>query len=205
MQTLFHSAKRFWSYLDCCKGCVRDWFVVRAHTTHAKVWLMAISFSESSFFPIPAEVLLLPILFSGATRWIYYATLTTLFSVFGGAFGYFIGAFFFEIFGDFIITTYHLEAQMQYVAELYNDNAFWAIFTAAFTPIPYKVFTLSAGFFSVNFIVFMVASLIGRGSRFFIVSYIAKRYGERLGDIMFKYFNVVSLIILVAVLFFILL
>ena len=77
---------------------------------------------------------------------------------------------------------------------LFSENAFWAIFLAAFTPIPYKLFTISAGFFGIYFLTFIVASILGRASRFFIVAYLVKRFGKKIGDVVFKYFNLFSLL-----------
>lgn len=202
LTTLLSYPKRLWHVLERCKHGVRDWFVARAQTAHTRAWLIGISFSEASFFLVPPEALLLPILFADGRRWIYFATITTISSVLGGIFGYAIGFFLFDVIGGIIIETYHLQAQMDHVATLYQDNAFWAIFTAAFTPIPYKVFTLSAGFFSVNLAVFIIASIIGRGTRFFIVSFIAYKYGTTLGALIFKYFNVISLVVVVSLLLF---
>lgn len=182
------------SYLHNLKVRGGEWFKERAHGTHAKGWLLALSFSESSFFVIPADVLLVAILMAGATRWVYYATITTAASVAGGIFGYAIGFLFFDTVGIQIIELYGLAEGMSKVGLLYNDNAFWVIFTAAFTPIPYKIFVLSAGFFKVNFISFIVASIIGRGLRYFLIAYIVKIFGGKMTKILFRYFNIITLI-----------
>lgn len=178
-----------------------DWFQSRAHGTHAKAWLALLSFSESSFFVVPPDVLLIAILMAGASRWVYYASLTTIMSVVGAVFGYMIGFFFFDTFGIQIIEFYNLSNEMKEVQLLYNSNTFWVIFTAAFTPIPYKIFVLSAGFFKINFIIFLLASILGRGLRYFIVAYITKAFGLMATRLFFRYFNIITM---VAVLFFIL-
>ena len=174
----------------------RDWFMRRAHGPHAKAWLIFFSFGEASFFPIPPDILLIAILLAGASRWFQYALITTVTSALGGAFGYFVGIFFFGVAGKFIISFYGLEEEMFRVAQLFEDNAFLTIFTAAFTPVPYKVFTIAAGFFKIDFWVFLLASIVGRGMRFFAIGYAVKLYGKTLGRFIYKYFNILSIIII---------
>ncbi|MDQ5957831.1 MAG: hypothetical protein QG665_157 [Patescibacteria group bacterium] len=173
---------------------IRRWSVVHADEKSTSWWLGLLSFTESSFFPIPPDVMLVAIL-TASRRWAYYALVTTLGSVLGGMAGYFIGHFFFDLVGTKIIALYQLQDEMQKVGELYEANAFWAIFTAAFTPIPYKVFTISAGFFKIDFLTFVVASVIGRGLRFFIVAYLMKIFGQAMGEVIYKYFNIFSLLV----------
>jgi membrane protein YqaA with SNARE-associated domain len=97
----------------------------------------------------------------------------------GSFLGYFIGFFLFASVGEFIVNTYNLQDSMVKVGEFYNNNAFWSLIIAAFTPLPYKVFTLAAGVFQVNLIIFAIASIIGRGSRYMFVSYIAHIGGNK--------------------------
>jgi len=188
--------KTFFEYINTLKTSSRNWFTRRAHGRNAQRWLALLSFSEASFFPFPPDLLLIPILLASASRWVYYAFLTTLFSVLGGVAGYFIGAFFFEMIGTPVILFYGLEMEMIRVGEFFETNAFFAIFAAAFTPIPYKVFTLGAGFFSINFLVFIFASILGRGMRFFAISYAVSLFGDKIGNFVFKYFNILSLIVI---------
>ena len=175
--------------LQKTKEQIEDWITNRAHSRSAKIWLFIFSFTESSFFIIPPDVFLLAILINNGTRWVYYASLTTIASVFGGLLGYLIGFAFFDLIGQFIINTYHLQSQMIVVSEMFSNNAFWTIFISAFTPIPFKVFTISAGFFKINLGVFIIASTIGRGMRFFVVGYIVKLFGKQMARNVFKYFN----------------
>lgn len=170
------------------------WFKARAHGPHAKAWLFALSFSEASFFVIPPDVLLIAILMVGASRWIEYAILTTVASVAGGILGYFIGLFFFETIGVRIVEFYHLAEELKEVQLLFNNNAFSVIFVAAFTPIPYKIFVLTAGFLKINFLAFVIASFVGRGLRYFIVAYITKVFGGEITRIFMRYFNSITLI-----------
>ena len=154
-----------------------EWFSARAHTRHAQAWLFVLSFTESCCFIVPPEVLLIPMLMADSARWMWYALFTSFASMLGAVFGYLIAYLFFDALGAKIIAFYHLTEEFQRVAELFAHNAFWVMFTAAFTPIPFKVFVLAAGFFKINFLVFIIASLLGRTLRYTLISYIAHRFG----------------------------
>lgn len=177
------------------KTKLRDRMVKHIEGPHSGQWLFLISFAESSFFPIPPDLLLMPIVARLRSRWWYYATLTTIASVLGGMFGYLIGALFFNFVGTLLIKTYHLESELEHVSLLFQQNAFWAIFTAAFTPIPYKIFTIAGGLFKLNFLIFVIASILGRGMRFLAVAYLMKIFGASIGKLAFKYFNLLTLIV----------
>jgi membrane protein YqaA with SNARE-associated domain len=170
---------------------------------NAKWWLFAISFSESSFFPIPPDFYLMPVVARNRGKWLYFALITTISSVLGGLFGYLIGAVFFETVGKWLISLYHLEKEIETVSLFFNQNAFLSIFTAAFTPIPYKVFTISAGLFKLNIFIFTIASILGRGMRFFAVAYIMKLFGEKISNVVIKYFNIATAIFASIVILFI--
>jgi len=184
---------------------MRNWFVRRADSVHMKTWLALLSFAEATFFPIPPDVLLIPIVAARAHRWMYFALFTTITSVLGGIAGYVIGAFIFEFIGVPIIAFYGLEEGMKTVGKLFADNAFLAIFISAFSPIPYKVFTLSAGFFTISLPIFVVASLLGRALRFFAVAFLAKKFGLLLGRFIFTYFNALSLAVIALIVLLVLL
>lgn len=180
---------------------MREWFLHHAKNRYADAWLFALSFAESSFFPIPPDPFLIALLIADSSHWFRHAFSVTIASVAGGILGYGIGAFFFETVGVKIVAAYSLEKEMEYVRTLFVENAFWSIFLAGFTPIPYKLFTISAGFFKINLVVFVIASLIGRGSRFFIVAFLMKRFGEKIGAIVFRYFNIFSLLFALYIVF----
>jgi membrane protein YqaA with SNARE-associated domain len=184
-------------FLDNTRDRIRDWTLMHAEGPHSLFWLSLLSFSEASFFPVPPDVLLIAILLANkARRWVSYAALTTIFSVLGGLLGYAIGFFFFDFFGDAIVSFYHLGKEFLHLQSVFANTAFWTIFAAAFTPIPYKIFTITAGLFSVNFFVFLAASVLGRGIRFFAIGFILKLYGEKISGALYKYFNIFSLAVL---------
>ena len=183
----------------------RAWILRHATGKQAGKFLATISFAESSFFPIPPDVVLTAILIAKkGERFLYYAWLTTIFSVLGGLAGYLVGAVFFESLGTYIIETYHLADEFKLVEQKFLENAFWAILVAAFTPIPYKIFTIAAGFFAVPLMPFVLASFLGRGARFFLVAFVLRRYGERFGEMAYRYFNQVTLILAGLIIFLVL-
>lgn len=182
--------------IQTLKDWLRDWMVRHAEGKRAKWWLFGIAFAESSFFPIPPDFLLIAILMTQErARAFFYAGLTTLGSVLGGIFGYAIGFFFFKTVGVWMVGVYHLEEQMLVVQKLFADNAFFAIFTAAFTPIPYKVFTIAAGLFNINLVTFIVASIIGRAGRFFLVATVMRFFGKHFANVLYRYFNIITIIV----------
>lgn len=193
--------ERFSSSYAHIQTKMQEWFLHHAKNKYADAWLFALSFAESSFFPIPPDPFLIALLIADSSHWFRHAFSVTIASVAGGIFGYAIGAFFFDVIGAKIVAAYSLEVEMEYVRTLFVENAFWAIFTAAFTPIPYKLFTISAGFFKIDLVIFIVASLVGRGSRFFIVAYLMRRFGEKIGGVVFRYLNIFSLLFALYIIF----
>jgi membrane protein YqaA with SNARE-associated domain len=190
-------------FLDNVKIWLRRWARERAHGAHARLWLVTLSFSEASFSPIPPDVMLFAILLAGAERWWYYAGITTVSSVLGGIFGYLIGALFFNLFGEAIVAAYHLEEELKVVAEYFSNNAFLAMFISAFTPIPYKIFTIAAGLFHIDPLVFLAASVTGRGLRFFALGYTVKMFGGRMARFIYSYFNILTMVLAVVLLLFV--
>lgn len=183
---------------------IRDYMTARAKSAYAEVWLALFSFTEASFQPIPPDFLLASMLVAGSTRWVRLAGIVTISSVLGGLFGYLLGFFAFDLFGAWVVSTYGLEHELEKVSELFAGNLFWTMFIAAFTPIPYKIFTLAGGLFQVNLVIFLLSSFLGRGLRFLIVAYIFRKHGERFGALLFKYFNTLGIGLALVVLVYIL-
>lgn len=181
-----------------------EWFKERAHGAYAKAWLFFLSFTESSFLFIPPDLLLIAILLVSSRQWFYYATLTTIASVLGAVFGYAVAVFFFETIGVKIISFYNLEEYIELVRSLFSNNAFWVILTSAFTPIPYKVFVLGAGFLKINFFVFLTASLIGRMFRYFVIAYAVHLFGSRATSFLSRYAVALTLGVIILITVFIL-
>ncbi len=159
-------------------GRLIAWVEKWAEHHHAKTALSVVSFVESSFFPIPPFILVAAMLSNeNKPSWIRLALIGTISSVLGGVFGYFVGKYFYLYLGAPLVAFYGLTEQVESLGQVFKDNVFLTILIASVTPIPYKVFTLSAGLFSVNLVAFILASLIGRGMRFFVVAYLSDRYG----------------------------
>ena len=175
----------------------------------SKYYLAIVSFVESSFFPIPPDVMIIPMVISKKNDFIKIFLITTIFSVLGGMLGYLIGAFFFD-FGSQIMNFYGYENKLSNIKEnLVNSDGFYAwlgiLFLAGFTPLPYKVFTIASGLISLNFFMFIFISLVSRGLRFFIVSYLSYKFGNLFTEFMekhgSKWFTIIGLIIVIIGLF----
>ena len=171
----------------------------------SKYFLAVVSFVESSFFPIPPDIMMIPMVLSKKKDFLRIFLIATIFSVLGGILGYFIGAFFFEI-GMKIMNFYSYEDKLiNFKNNLINIEGFYAwlgiLFLAGFTPLPYKVFTISSGLIGFNIIIFIVVSLISRGLRFFIVSYLSYKFGNLFTEFMdkhgSKWFTIVGLLIVI--------
>ena len=169
----------------------------------SKYYLAVVSFIESSFFPIPPDVMVIPMVISKKSDFVKIFLITTIFSVLGGVLGYLIGIFFFDI-GMQIMSFYGYEDKVTNLKnDLINNEGFYAwlgvLFLAGFTPLPYKVFTISSGLIGFNILIFILISLISRGLRFFIVAYLSHRFGffftKFLEDHGSKGFTVIGIII----------
>lgn len=176
-----------------------DWTINWARTPQAPAALFAVAFIESSFFPVPPDVLLIAMVIADRAKWIRYALICTVGSVMGALFGYFIGWALFETLGKGIVSFYHLERHFDAVGRMYADNAFMAVFSAAFTPIPYKVFTIAAGLFKISIPILVVASIFGRAGRFFLVAGLLRLYGKKISTFIEKYFDILSILFIVLI------
>ena len=171
----------------------------------SKYYLAIVSFVESSFFPIPPDVMVIPMVISKKTDFKKIFLITTIFSVLGGMLGYIIGAFFFE-FGAQIMNFYGYENKLNNIKEsLIRNDGFYAwlgiLFLAGFTPLPYKVFTIASGLIGFNFLIFILISLISRGLRFFLVSYLSYKFGDLFNEFMdkhgSKWFTIIGILIVI--------
>jgi membrane protein YqaA with SNARE-associated domain len=153
-----------------------------AEHRYAQVILCLVGFSESVFFPIPPDVMLAPMALSTPKKAWYLAGLTTLASAIGGAVGYALGYWLYEPVALPFVEAMHYQDKMQHIQHWFSEYGVWIVFVAGFSPIPYKVFTVSAGLMQMAFFPFFVASVIGRGSRFFLVAGLMYWGGEKMRD-----------------------
>ena len=171
----------------------------------SKYYLAIVSFIESSFFPIPPDVMIIPMVISKKDDFFKIFLITTISSVLGGILGYFIGAFFFDI-GMQVMTFYGYEEKLISIKNnLISSESFYAwisiLFLAGFTPLPYKIFTIVSGLIGFNILIFVLISLISRGLRFFIVSYLSYKFGDLFTQFMEKHgsrwFTIIGILIVI--------
>jgi membrane protein YqaA with SNARE-associated domain len=163
-----------------------DYFIAAADKPHA-LWTMgAISFAESSVFPIPPDVMLIPMSLAHPRRAWYYATVCTITSVAGGLVGYAIGALLYESVGQWLINLYGYADKVESFRTAYAQYGAWIILLKGLTPIPYKIVTITSGFADYNVFLFTLFSIIARSMRFYLVAFLLNRYGMQARDIIEK-------------------
>tara|TARA_B100001121_G_C18621715_1_gene589687 strand:+ start:30 stop:635 length:606 start_codon:yes stop_codon:yes gene_type:complete len=174
----------------------------------SKYYLAVVSFVESSFFPIPPDIMIIPMVISKKNDFIKIFVITTIFSVLGGILGYFIGAFFYDV-GIQIMNLYNYENKLiDLKVELIKSEGLYAwliiLFLAGFTPLPYKVFTIASGLIGFNLFIFILISIISRGLRFFIISYLSYKFGDLFTNFMelhgSKWFTIIGILIVMIML-----
>jgi membrane protein YqaA with SNARE-associated domain len=177
-----------------------DWCIGAAGQPHA-AWIMgAVSFVESSFFPVPPDIMLIPMSLARPDKAWFYATVCTLASVAGGMLGYFIGAELYGSVGLWLIRLYGYGDKVEAFRDAYAQYGGWIILAKGLTPIPYKLVTIASGFAGFNFVWFVVLSLLTRGARFFIEAFLLNRYGPRARAIIEKrlgFWVTISMLVLV--------
>jgi membrane protein YqaA with SNARE-associated domain len=158
---------------------IYDWCIGAAGKPHASWILGAISFAESSFFPVPPDVMLIPMSLARPDKAWYYATLCTLTSVAGGLLGYFIGAALYDSVGHWLIQLYGYGDKVEAFREAYATYGTWIILLKGVTPIPYKIVTITSGFAGYDVYLFVALSVVARGLRFFVEAFLLNRYGAQ--------------------------
>jgi membrane protein YqaA with SNARE-associated domain len=179
-----------------------DWVLSWANSRYGPFALFALAFAESSFFPIPPDALLIALVLGATTKAFKYASICTLGSVTGAFLGYAIGHFvwwtpegsFTGIANFFFNNVPGFTTEVFYkIQGMYEAYDFWIIFTAGFTPLPYKVFTVASGAFNINLPMFFLASLVSRGARFFLVAFLIWKFGPAIKAFIDKYFNILAI------------
>jgi membrane protein YqaA with SNARE-associated domain len=167
-------------------GSIYNRVISWARHPHASYYLSGTSIAESSFFPVPVDVLLAPMVLARRDKAWWYASLATIGSVVGAVIGYYIGLFLFDQVAQPIINFYHFQEKFVYVQELFNEYGVWIIFIAGFSPIPYKIFTITAGVVGMPLLPFILTSLVARGARFFLVAGLVYAGGDKIDAVLEK-------------------
>lgn len=172
---------------------IYDWTLSWAETPYSTWALFILAFAEASFFPIPPDVLLIALAVGKPKKSFYFAAICSLGSVIGGMFGYLIGKELWHIAAP-ILQFYGWHDKINILGDLYRQHTGWAVAVAGFTPIPFKVFTITGGYFKVHFGIFMLASALSRSARFFLVALLIFIFGEKIKSFIDRYFNLVTLL-----------
>ena len=177
-----------------------DWMLTWGDSRWGALALFLFAFAESSFFPIPPDVLLIALCLGAVARSFRFAAICTAGSILGAMVGYAIGYFVWQnaageytaLAHFFFNHVFSVEA-FEKVGALYDQYNFWIVFTAGFTPLPYKIFTITGGLFHINFVMFIVASIISRGLRFFLIGGLIWKFGAPIKSFIDKYFNLLAI------------
>lgn len=174
---------------------IYDWVLKWADTPYGPLALVILAFTESAFFIIPPDVLLIALAVGKPKKSLHFALYCSVASVIGGIFGYYIGLGLWSVVSDLFFSYIpgFTPDRFEMVKNLYEENGFWVVFTAGFTPIPFKLFTITAGVFEINFIGFVIASFFGRSARFFLVGGLIWKFGEEIQGFIDKYFNLLAI------------
>ena len=164
---------------------------------NSNFYLGLISFIESSFFPIPPDIILIPMIIAKRTKAFIYAFICTISSVLGGLFGYLIGFALFNSIGIALINLYGMTEYITNLKEYYNNYGIWFVLIAGFTPIPFKIITITSGLFQLNLIIFILCSLIARGCRFYLISGLLYLFGETIKKFIDRYFNFLTILFVI--------
>tara|TARA_B100000131_G_C17784722_1_gene478798 strand:- start:39 stop:623 length:585 start_codon:yes stop_codon:yes gene_type:complete len=171
-----------------------DWTLRQSSKKFAPWFLAFISFVESSFFPIPPDIILIPMIIAKRTKAFIYASICTISSVIGGLFGYLIGFIFFNSIGIILVNFYGMSEYIENLKEYYNNYGVWFVLVAGFTPVPFKIITIASGLFQLNLFIFILCSFVARGLRFYLISGLLYLYGEAIKYFIEKYFNYLTII-----------
>ncbi len=184
------------SFHNFAKACY-DYFIDLAGRPNAMYFLFLVAFAESSFFPIPPDIMLIPMVLAMPSKAYKIALVATVASVLGGFFGYGIGSFFFDLIAKPILTFYGYMQQFDVFKDYYHEWGAWIVFGAGITPFPYKVITIASGVVHLDLLTFTVASVIARGMRFYLVAWLLKKYGEPMKIYIEKNLGMLSILFLV--------
>lgn len=192
--------KGFMNFFHNCVHACYDYMIRLAENKNAMYYLFAVAFIESSFFPIPPDIMLIPMVLAMPDKAWRIAGIATIASVIGGYFGYGIGVFFFNLIAEPILNFYGYMPQFNSFKGYYNEWGAWIVFGAGLTPFPYKVVTIASGVVHMDIWVFGIASIVARGMRFFLVAWLLKKCGASMKDFIDKNLGILSVLFLILLL-----
>ena len=194
---MIRTISRGWhGFTSRCYNYMIDW----ASRETALYWLFVVAFIESSFFPIPPDIMLIPMVLATPKKAWKIAGVATVASVLGGYFGYIIGVYFFDLIARPLLSFYGYLQQFETFQSYYHEWGAWIVFGAGITPFPYKVITIASGVVGLNIWVFGIASVIARGMRFFLVAWLLKKYGHSMKVFIEKNLGMLSVVFLILLL-----
>lgn len=176
---------------------IYDWIIGLSGGKHALACLFAISFIESSFFPIPPDIMLIPMILATPKKAWKIAGVCTVASVIGAYLGYIIGVYFFQLIAEPLLNFYGYLEKFNDFKKLYEEYGAWIVFGAGITPFPYKIITIASGVVHLNLLIFTVVSIIARGLRFFVIAWLLKTYGEKMRTFIEKNLGWLSILFLI--------
>ncbi len=176
---------------------IYDWMINLSASPKALWFLAIVAFAESSFFPIPPDIMLIPMVLAMPQKAWKIAGIATISSVIGGYFGYGIGVFFFDLIARPILNFYGYMQQFEVFKEYYHQWGAWIVFGAGITPFPYKIITIASGVVRLDLLTFTVASIIARGMRFYLVAWLLKKYGAPMRIFIEKNLGILSVLFLI--------
>ncbi|MDB5224656.1 MAG: phoA [Candidatus Adlerbacteria bacterium] len=175
-----------------------QWFVRHAESKHALVWLAAVAFFDTIFFPVAPEIFLVALIVAHPRRWAVYLTICIVFSVLGAAAGYWLAHYLFVQFGPWLLNTPAMQAAFESARHLLHGRVFTTMAFATFTPLPDKIFIYAAGFLGVGFIPYLLGYFVGRGIRMAVTTYLTVRFGKKFIDVVNEYSLIAGAVFLVA-------
>ena len=185
------------SYFNRMVRKVYDWMLAMSASPNAMWFLALVAFAESSFFPIPPDIMLIPMVLAMPAKAWRIAAVATVSSVLGGYFGYGIGVFFFDLIAKPILSFYGYMQQFDVFKDYYHQFGAWIVFGAGITPFPYKVITIASGVVHLDLVTFTIASVIARGMRFYLVAWLLKKYGAPMKIFIEKHLGMLSILFLI--------
>lgn len=185
------------SYFNRMVRKVYDWMLAMSASPNAMWFLALVAFAESSFFPIPPDIMLIPMVLAMPAKAWRIAAVATVSSVLGGYFGYGIGVFFFDLIAKPILSFYGYMQQFDVFKDYYHQLGAWIVFGAGITPFPYKVITIASGVVHLDLVTFTIASVIARGMRFYLVAWLLKKYGAPMKEFIEKHLGMLSILFLI--------